>query len=302
MYFATPLLNSAYFDQPTLLKLENTQPSGSFKSRGLTHLVATEAAGRAHPHVYASSGGNAGMAAAEAAVELGIPCTVAVPTTTKPRMRERLQKLGAEVIVLGSVITETDAHLRELIEKANGDPIYCHPFDHPLIWTGHSTMVSEIADQIRAYKSERPAAIVLSCGGGGLYIGVMEGLERVGWADKVPVYVVETEGAPTFHEALKAGKSVALPSVSTVATSLASVHVPERAVQYAQQYGSQSVLVSDDEALRAVRRFATDHDTIVEPACAATLAAIYRGDLKHAQGPVVAIVCGGTGYGPDDIK
>jgi L-serine/L-threonine ammonia-lyase len=63
------------------LKLENTQPSGSFKIRGIGHLCSM-AKEEGKTHFISSSGGNAGFAAAYAGRQLGVKTTVFVPTTT----------------------------------------------------------------------------------------------------------------------------------------------------------------------------------------------------------------------------
>lgn len=301
MYITTPLVRSAYFPHDVLLKLENTQPSGSFKSRGMTRLILQAASANPASHVFSSSGGNAGLAAAEAAKASNLLCTVVVPRSTKSRMIERIKRLGAKVIVYGSMWLEADMHLRELMQAYKAErkqAIYCHPFHNPILWEGHSTIIDEIFFQIQDYDTRVPSAIVLSCGGGGLYMGVMKGLERMGWADKVPVIVVETEGAPTFHKSLEARKPVQLTEIKTVATSLGSTYVPQDVLDYALQYKSRSMLVTDKEALDATAQFASDHCAIVEPACGATLSPLYAGKLASyaEKGPVVAIVCGGTSW------
>jgi L-serine/L-threonine ammonia-lyase len=88
--------------------------------------------------------------------------------------------------------------------------VHVHPFDHPDIWQGHSSIVAELNHQLHGAK---PDAIILSVGGGGLLNGVVEGLQAVGWGD-VPVVAVETEGADSFAAACKAGKLVTLPAIT----------------------------------------------------------------------------------------
>ena len=66
-----------------------------------------------------------------------------------------------------------------------------HPFDDPLLWQGHASLIDEIASVHR-----KPGAVVLSVGGGGLLAGVVEGRGN-GWHD-VPVIAVETEGASSL--------------------------------------------------------------------------------------------------------
>ena len=61
--------------------------------------------------------------------------------------------------------------------------------------------------------TEKPGAIVLAVGGGGLLCGVVQGLVAVGWRD-VPIVTMETVGADSFHASTKAGKLVTLPRIT----------------------------------------------------------------------------------------
>lgn len=301
-YSETPLVGSGYLSSVlgcnVYLKLENTQPSGSFKSRGMGTLVqrgVEENDGNCH--FFSSSGGNAGLAAATAAKQYGRPCTVVVPNTTKGPMKERIRKAGAEVVVHGNHWAEADAYLRETVMKSV-DPdvkaVYCHPFDNPVIWEGHSTLVDELHEQCSA----RPDAIVLAVGGGGLFLGVAKGLERLEeWRKDVAVVAVETEKANCFNLSFKAGKQVKLEHPNSVATTLGSTYCPPEAVEYSKHIPTHSITVTDQEAVDAVVSFAEDHKHIVEPACGAALAAIYQNKMPVELTPssnVVVIVCGGT--------
>ena len=55
---------------------------------------------------------------------------------------------------------------------------YVSPFDHELLWEGHSTLIDELASA-----NCKPDAIVLSVGGGGLLCGVYQGLKRHDWSE-----------------------------------------------------------------------------------------------------------------------
>jgi L-serine/L-threonine ammonia-lyase len=163
------------------------------------------------------------------------------------------------------------------------------PFDHPRIWTGHATVIDEIAQS-----GVRPDAIVVSVGGGGLLCGVVEGLHRNGM-HTVPVIAVETEGAASLHASIQANKRVELPSITTIATSLGAKKVAERAFAYTHEHEIRSVVVSDAQAVSASLRFMDDHRIVVEPACGAALAAVYE-NHPALQGckTVVCIACGGV--------
>jgi L-serine/L-threonine ammonia-lyase len=302
LHIHTPLIESLPLSERTgkriWLKMENAQPASSFKIRGIGLLCERgkrDGVGR----FVSSSGGNAGYAAAYAGRKLGVWTTVFVPETTPPDARNKIASQGAEVRVAGSVWDEADLEARALAEKVDG--LYISPFDHPLIWEGHATIVDEIAGDL-AKEMDKPDAIVLSVGGGGLLCGVIEGLRRNGWQD-VAVIAVETEGTASLAVSLAQGRLVTLDRITGVATSLGAKTVAREAFERARQHPAQSVVVTDEEAIDACVRFADDHRCLVEPACGASLALAYgrQESLARAES-VVIVACGGMGITLDKIR
>ncbi|MCJ1245169.1 catabolic L-serine/threonine dehydratase [Trapelia coarctata] len=308
-WIETPLLQSAALSKAAgcriFLKLENLQPSGSFKSRGIGNLVRSAILTNPSPHLhfYSSSGGNAGLACVTAAHTLGYPATVVVPLSTKPLMITKIRVAGAtEVIQIGANWAEADRHLREEILANDANGVYVPPFDDPRIWEGASTMVEEMEQQLGG---ERPDAVVCSVGGGGLLRGVGWGLDSLAaksdprWKD-IAVLAVETEGADSLSQSLIQEKHITLPKITSIATSLGAPRVAEEAYAYAQRPNVKSVVLSDAEAAMACWRFADDERQIVEAACGASIALCYDGRLKKLlpeltkESSVVVVVCGGV--------
>ena len=184
------------------LKLDNVQPSGSFKIRGMGYLCQKRALSGCKRFV-CSSGGNAGMAAAYAARKLNIPISLYVPITTADFTIQRLREEGADVTVIGSAWDEANDNAVEFAKQPGN--VYIPPFDDPDIWVGHSSIIKEMND--------KPDAIICSVGGGGLFCGIVQGLEEKGWYD-VTVVVVETAGADSLSQAIKANKLVTLPAIT----------------------------------------------------------------------------------------
>ncbi|KAM5199871.1 L-serine dehydratase/L-threonine deaminase [Hipposideros larvatus] len=278
------------------LKMDSAQPSGSFKIRGIGHLCQTWAE-QGCEHFVCSSAGNAGMAAAYAARKLGIPATIVVPSTTPTLTIDRLKNEGATVKVVGEMLDEA-FELAKSLAKNNPGWVYIPPFDDPLIWKGHTSIVKELKETLSA----KPGAIALSVGGGGLLCGVVQGLQEVGWGD-VPIIAMETVGAHSFHTATTAGKLVPLSQVSSVAKALCVKMVGAQALKLFKEHRIFSEVISDQEAVDAIEKFVDDEKILVEPACGAALATVYSGVVQKLQGegklPVplsslVVIVCGGS--------
>ncbi|MFJ5428068.1 pyridoxal-phosphate dependent enzyme [Pectobacterium actinidiae] len=289
LHINTPLLNSRPLSELSgknvWLKMDALQPCGSFKIRGIGLACQTYYESGAKRFI-SSSGGNAGLAVAYAGRLLGVPVVVVVPETTSPRARELLRLELAEVIIYGNSWQEANQYALSLVNETDA---FLHPFDNPLLWRGHATMIDEVVSS-----GLRPDAVVLSVGGGGLLCGVVEGLIRNGLSD-VPIIAVETEGAASFRAAVNAGHAVEIARINTVATSLGAKQVCDQAVEYAGLHTIISELVTDEEAVNACRQFTDDHRIVTEPACGAGLACFYekKAVLESFVNPLV-IVCGGA--------
>lgn len=286
LHVATPVLTHHIDGTVVHFKLEALQPVGSFKLRGIGRLC-TLAKAQGARRLVSSSGGNAGCAMAYAARALDLPAIVYVPSTTSEMMRAKISALGAEVRVGGAVWDEADATARGAATDAS--TFYVHPFEHPEVWRGHATLIEELRDQI-----ERPDAIVVSVGGGGLLAGVLEGMDRVGWQE-VPVLAAETQGAASLAAAFIAGRPVTLDAITSLAVTLGAKRVSDEAFIRARSHAVTPVQMSDADAVRACVRFADEARLLVEPACGAALSLVYDRAPELADARSVAVVvCGGA--------
>ncbi|KAI2463376.1 pyridoxal-phosphate dependent enzyme [Annulohypoxylon bovei var. microspora] len=314
LWIETPCIPSAPLSRAAgcniFLKLENLQPSGSFKSRGVGHMMLRAMLGKhaSNVHFYCSSGGNAGLACATAATILSQPCTIVVPLTTKQHMIDKLRLLGAEVHQVGLNWALADAHMRSELLAHDPAGVYVPPFDHPDIWEGASTIVDELVAQVKPYDVSQVDGIICNCGGGGLLNGIMSGVESNFPSQPKPqVLAVETIGAESLNASVVAGRLVTLPAITSIATSLGAPRVSERSFRWSREAAHlRSVVVSDAQAVAGALRFADDARVLVEVACGATIATVYNGDLRRVMGGeglgdeewsrknVVVIVCGGS--------
>lgn len=231
-------------------------------------------------------------------------------------MISKLKTAGAtEVIQHGASWVEADNHLRNLIpvrRKEGQNAVYVPPFDAPGVWKGHATMVAEIVEQLKEvdrYYSTTASptgelgvkwdVLVCSVGGGGLFSGLMQGLEETRSLN-VKILAVETEGADSLSQAVRAGELVTLPSITSIATSLGARTVCQRALDYGMRDNVTTVVLSDAEAVEGCKKFLDDERTLVEPACGVCLSLCYEGRLRRlmpeltAESNVVIVVCGGS--------
>lgn len=304
-----------------MLKNEFEQPLGSFKLRGIGHLIrkSIERAKLQYPQktiqVFASSGGNAGLAAAYLAFYYKVRCTVVLPVISKPIVRQKLQDYGANVICYGDNIGQADNHLKDIINALDTSetvPIYCHPFQHPLVWAGHASLVDEIVEhQLEEDELAHFKGMVCSVGGGGLYNGIYQGLQKHNI--DLNVLLLETTQAPTLFESIKANKLINLQSVTSMATSLACSHTTEVTLKNffsTDVVKSELAMIDDLDAIRACLRYYNLFDKVVEPACGAAISVLFDkldilyksfGHLKEDD-IVVVVVCGGSCTSFKDIR
>jgi L-serine/L-threonine ammonia-lyase len=274
------------------LKLDGFLPSGSYKFRGVS--VACQKAKQAGCSSFVtSSGGNAGHAVAVAGKELGVPVLVVVPETAPEHMRQRILAQGAKLVVHGKVWNEADVLARKMLAEQQGG-VYIHPFDHPDLWLGHSTIITEVASH-KLFQGIKPSVIVCSVGGGGMLVGICQGLRKVGWED-VPIVAVETFGANCLAVSRRANQVTTLPGITSIAKTLGALAPCQESFDWAQRHSVISCEVEDKDVVQVMSWFLRDHNMLLEPACAAALVPVYfkRPELMGLKPTRILVqVCGG---------
>ncbi len=261
------------------LKLEHLQTGGSFKARGMLNRLLSNpipASG-----VIVASGGNAGIATAAAARELGVRCEVFLPEVASPAKRAKLVALGAEVVVLGAAYA--DALQACLARQQQTGALLTHAYDQPEVVAGAGTMALEIEQQ-----AGLPDAVLVSVGGGGLIAGVAGWFER-----RSRVVALEPELAPTLFKARAAGRPVDVAVSGIAADSLGAKRIGNLAWE-ATQAQVRDALLLNDESIRAAQLWLwKELKLAVEPAAALPLAALHSGAyVPRADEKVCLIICG----------
>ena len=265
---------------PLTLKLEQLQHAGSFKTRGAFANLLT----RTPPAtgVVAASGGNHGAAVAYAAMTLGLPAHIFVPTVSSPAKIDRIRSYGAELTVIGERYAEALAASLEWSKTSGAMPV--HAFDQIETLTGQGTLGLELQQQAPELDT-----VLVAVGGGGLIGGIAAWYES-----KTRVIGVEPEGAPTLAAALKAGEPVDAPTGSVAADSLAPKRVGGLMFPIAQAHIDRVVLVSDDAIRSAQRMLWEALRLVVEPGGCTAFAAVLSGAYQPAQGERVGVVVSGA--------
>jgi threonine dehydratase len=264
-----------------VFKLESLQHSGSFKARGaFANLLLRDVPAVG---VVAATGGNHGVAVAYAAMKLGKPARIFVPTIASQSKVERIRSCGAELVVAGE--RYADALAASEIWAAESGALRIHAYDQVETLLGQGTVGLELEQQ-----DAKLDTLLVAVGGGGLIGGISSW-----YGDRLKIIGVEPEAAPTLSHAIEAGKPVDAPAGGIAADSLAPKRVGEIMFPIAQKFVSRVVLVTDEAIVEAQEALWNRLRVVAEPGGAAALAALLSRRYKPERGERVGVlVCGGN--------
>jgi threonine dehydratase len=267
-----------------LFKPEYRQRTGSFKIRGAFNRISQLAPGQP---VVAASAGNHAQGVALAASLTGREATIFMPRGAALPKVEATRNYGAVVRLEGEMVDEC-IEAAKVFAAATG-AIYVPPFDDPEVIAGQGTIGLELMEE-----APEAEVIVVPAGGGGLLAGVAAAMAlapRPG--PRAKVVGVEAAGAPTMTAALAAGHPVTLGRVATMADGIAIARCSELTLAHAEKFVDSIVTVDEEEISRAMLLSVERAKAVVEPAGAASLAAVMAGRIPGT-GPVVALLSGGN--------
>jgi threonine dehydratase len=270
------------------LKLEHLQTAGSFKARGMLFRLLSNTI--PDSGVVVASGGNAGIATAAAARELGVHCEVFVPTVSSPAKQARLRELGAQVVVTGDVYAE--ALEACLARQRETGALLTHAYDQPEVVTGAGTLACEIEEQ----GGGLPGSVLVSVGGGGLIGGVAAWFE-----DRSRVIALEPELAPTLYRAREAKAPVDVAVSGIAADSLGAKRIGALSWDITRRFVPQALLLPDEAIREAQQWLWKEMKLALEPAAALPLAALRSGLYRPARDEVVALVVCGANLDPASL-
>lgn len=270
-------------------KCEFMQHTGTFKARGaFNRILVSQERGelRAGVGIVVASGGNAGLANAYAAKQLGVPAIVFVPEAAPAVKVSKLKAIGATVVQGGAEYAA--AYQAAVAHAEETGAVYCHAYDQPEIAAGAGTVGSELLEQVPDVDT-----ILVAVGGGGLMAGVAAAVEG-----SAKVVAVEPGTAPTLHAALAAGAPVDVAVSGIAADSLGARRAGDIAFSVAVRCGVESVLVSDADIIEARSALWNDYRIVVEHGAAAAYAALTSGAYVPGKGERVAVILCGANTDP----
>ena len=284
----TPLLAASALSRSTHarihLKLENMQPTGSFKVRGaLVKLMGLTTAERA-AGVVAASAGNHAQGVAYHARKLGIPATIVMPKGTPFTKVARTRAHGARVVISGDYLTEAQAEALSIVEREG--LTYVHPYDDPDVIRGQGTIALEMLEDAPDLD-----CLVVPIGGGGLIAGMAVAAKAL--KPEIEIIGVEAALYPAMRLAMRG--EIGVPSQGrTVAEGIAVAQPGERTHPIIREFVSDIVLVDEAALEQGIYTFLDQQHLVVEGAAAATLAAVLSQPDRYAGRAVGLVVSGGN--------
>ncbi|HEU4996307.1 MAG TPA: threonine/serine dehydratase [Gemmatimonadaceae bacterium] len=285
----TPLLRSTRLGDAAggidlWLKCESLQRTGSFKARGALNAVMQLSTGERERGVVTVSAGNHAQALAWASAMVGAHCVTVMPEGSSKTKIKATEGYGAKVEIVGGERVRAFERAQEIAAQGR---VMVHPFEDPRVASGQGTVALEVLEQTRDVD-----AVVVPIGGGGLISGISTAI-KAAWP-KTRVIGVEPSGAATMRASLDAGKPMTI-SPKTIADGLAAPMVGAMTLETTRRNVDDVVLVNDDEILAALRDVLAYARLVIEPAAAASVAALITGKIPVSRGArVVAVLSGGN--------
>ncbi len=287
------------FDQ-LWVKDEATNPTGSFKARGLAAAVTRAVLAGAKEFVVPTAG-NAGIALAAYATRAGATARVYAPATTPRPILDQIRAFGGDLMLLDGHIG--DCGIAARLHAENTGAIDVSTLREPYRIEGKKTLGLELAEQLGW---TLPDAIVYPTGGGTGLIGMWKAFQELrqsGWLrGPLPrMYTVQANGCAPVVQAFESGaaRCTAWPDPQTEAAGL---RVPsplgDRLMLRAlRESGGGAVAVSDEALGAAARELQLAEGIDASPEGGAALSGAVALKNKGVLSPEQRIVLFNTGAG-----
>lgn len=289
----TPLIRIAGQKQSIHLKLEMSNPTGSYKDRGTVTLV-NQLVSRKVKFAVEDSSGNAGASFAAYCAKAGIEGRVYIPESASGPKRTQIEMTGVEVVRVPGPRSEA---ARAVLQAASEGNVYASHAYMPFGLTGIATIAYEIVEQL----GEAPGSLIAPVGHGGLLYGIMRGFEAMftaGLIGKIPYYIgVQAAACAPLADAFLRG--VTQPTEISPRESVAEgvkVTTPVRgkAILTRMAGGGGEIVVVDEARILEAYHTLARMGFYAEPTSALVWAVVEE-RAAQLQAPGVAVITG-SGY------
>ena len=287
----TELRESVYFSNliqgHLLLKLENLQITNAFKIRGALNKLYQ--INKEQKDIVTASSGNHGQAIARAAKELELKAKIIIPEGTPEKKRNLIQKYGAELLVYGETVDQSETYGREIARRDG--KLYISPYNDPDIIAGQGTIGLELIEQLPSLQS-----ILVPIGGGGLISGVAIAIKQSN--PNIKIIGIQAQNDAAMYHSQKAGKILSpdqYPHSPTLADGLAG-GIEENSITFSfvRKYVDQIYLVKEVSIKKAINLLREKEKLIVEGAGAVGIATILENQSHFLKQKIAVVLSGGN--------
>lgn len=266
-------------------KLEQLQPTGSFKLRGATNKLMSLEPARAAAGVVTSSTGNHGIGVAAAARHLGIDAEVFLSTQVAATKRTKIAEWGARWRDAGG--SPLDAELAARADARRSGRTYLSPYNDPHVVAGQGTVAVELVRQLPDVD-----VVFVATGGGGLVSGI--GCHLRAASPRTEVIACWADHSKVLYESLRAGRIIEAPELPTLSESTAG-GVEEGSITFdlCREVVDRAELVTEQEILAAMR-YGHARGWAMEGAGGVALGAFLKNAARYAGKSVAVVICGGN--------
>jgi len=290
----TPLVK---FAKKVYFKLDNLNPTGSFKDRGSSVLISAlhESIKRSRGFISEDSSGNAGASVAAYSARAGLRAKIYVPKAVSGPKFNQTRFYGAEVVKVSGSRSRV-AEAAQTVEKGK---FYVGHILHPLFRDGIRSLAYEIAEQSGWRVPER---VYLPASAGTLLLGVVEGFRHLVESDILEampkIVACQTQQVSPLYHRLKNLSYTPPDKITSIADALVSVNPPllDLMITRLKEIKGDSVLVEEDQIIEAFMELA-GKGFFVEPSSAVAHAGYKRhlSEGKLAEDDEAVIVLTGMG-------
>ena len=279
----TPLEECA-LGRGVFLKLEHLQHTGSFKFRGASNKIAMLTAEQAAAGVITASNGNHGLGVAAAARARGIAAEVYCSAHVSPAKARRMEAFGARVHSVGEDPLTAEVAARRAAEQS--ERVFISPYNDLDVAAGQGTIAVEMLRQMTGLD-----AVFVAVGGGGLIGGIGAYFKAV--SPRTEIVGCWPENSPVMHECLRAGRVVEVAERPTLSESTAGgLESGSVTLELCKAAIDRSVLVTEDEILKAMRWMLENEHWLIEGAAGVAVAACMKETAKYEGKNVAVVICG----------
>ena len=290
----TPLLScerlNSLCDAEVFVKPECLQRTGSFKFRGAYNAISQLRQNELDQGIISSSSGNHAQGVAAACALLGARATIIMPADAPQLKVERTKAHGADVRFYDRASEDRELVAKQTIAEIGGT--FIHPFEHPDVIAGQGTVGLEIANDLHALGKKLDRVLVCT-GGGGLTAGVLLAVKN-SFPD-AEIHAVEPQGFDDYRRSLAAGERLANPSNSgSICDAILTPMPGKLSFAICKDLLSETLTISDDEALSAMKFAFQELKLVLEPGGAAALAAMLQAANRWSGETIVVVASGGN--------